>query len=429
VQGFSRAAAIVVLAGALIVAPAAQPAPPSDFQAVKRGLAQAVAREWLDSFDAGHYGAIAYRAARVIPRLPGSRAANLAAVLRDVAAQRAWYTPPRALALFSMLDLNTTYLARRGMPPERTDVYDTDGVLYRAFPGRGLQFHPLGNFGRLAGLAIAGRDLEAGVLAQALLDRGVPRGSSLTWEYYFPFGGGTAPWTSGMAQAVAASALARVDLPSEARRAYLAIYRGLLTWPRAGPWIRLYSFSPVLVLNAQLQTAFSLEVYARLSGDTEAASLAGRLRTTAGALLPGFDTGAWSRYALGGAEASLEYHRYVVDLLELLAEQTGDATWDRWQGRFDAYLHQPPVISARRPVPAVADRRPARISFWLSKLSRVTLSVAGEASVAWRGRGFHTLTWSPGRHGGGSYRAFLVAQDPAGNRTRVDLAPVVVRRR
>jgi hypothetical protein len=121
--------------------------------------------------------------------------------------------------------------------------------------------------------------------------------------------------------------------------------------------------------------------------------------------------------------------RFVVGLLELLAEQTGDPAWERWHGRFDAYLHEPPEISARRPVPAIRGRRAARVSFWLSKLSRVTFSVAGEASVVWLGRGSHTLTWSAGRHGRGTYRAFLAAEDVAGNRARVELAPVIVRRR
>ncbi len=44
-------------------------------------------------------------------------------------------------------------------------------------------------------------------LAAALIARAVPRSGGVAWEYYFPYGGGRAPWVSGMAQAVAAQAL------------------------------------------------------------------------------------------------------------------------------------------------------------------------------------------------------------------------------
>jgi len=429
-EGSSRVLAAIVVAGALVLVPAARPASQSSLDVVKRGLVRAVSHGWLDQSDASSYGAIAYRTVRAIPRLPDQRASNLSAVLGDVAAQQSQYTRPRALALFAMLRLNTFYLSRHAMPAAGTDVVDgDDGVLYRSFPGHGLQFHPLGNFARLGNLMLSGQEGQASELAQALVDRGVSSGPALTWEYYFPFGGGRPPWTSGMAQAVAAQALARVDYLPEARRAYLALPRGLLVWLADGPWVRLYRFSTAPVLNAQLQTAVSLATYGNLSGDTEAAGLAVRMRTTALALLPRFDTGYWSLYSLGGEEASLHYHTYVVSLLRTLAQRTQEQAWSDWYDRFDAYLTEPPQISARTPLPAVGRRRPARISFWLSKSSHVTLSVGGGARTLWLFQGYHTLTWSPGRRRPGAYAASLSAVDLAGNRTRVQLRPVVVRRR
>ena len=429
-EGSWRFVAAFAVAGMLALAPSAAARPaaqPTSLDLVKRGLAHAVARGWIDQSDSGRYGAIAYRAVRAIPRVPGSRASNLAAVLSDVVVERDQYTAPRALALFSMLQENTYYLARHWLPSAGTDVIADDGVLYRSFPGQGLQFHPLGNFARLGNLMLQQREGEAAELAQSLVDRGVASGPALTWEYYFPFGGGRPPWTSGMAQAVAAQALARVDYEPEARRAYLALPRGLLLWPAAGPWIRLYRFSTAPVLNAQLQTAVSLATYATITGDAEAAGLADRMRTSALALLPRFDTGYWSLYALGGGEASLNYHRYVVSLLKTLAQRTQEPTWESWYERFDGYLTEPPVVDAKPPTAAVANRRPARISFWLSKSSRVTLSVAGGARSLWLAQGYHTLTWSGRRPG--TYAASLAATDLAGNRARVQLAPVVVRRR
>jgi hypothetical protein len=429
VQGFSRLGGVLVVVGSLVLAPAASPSAPSDFALVKAGLSRSMGRDWLQQDEVNRYASIAYRATRAIARTPRSRSSNLAAILRLVALQRDRYTPQRALALFGMLDLNTRYLARHAMPPAGRDILDADGVVYRSFPGQGLQFHPLANFTRLDRLLLTGSEDDALWLAQALTERGIPQGGTLTWEYYFPFAGGTPPWTSGMAQAVAAQAFARADLDWEGRLAFQAIRKGLLVWPGGKPWVRLYRFSPMAVLNAQLQTAYSTEVYARLTEDADAAKFAALLRSSALALLPRFDTGYWSLYSLGGAEASLNYQTYVVSLLRRLALQTGEDDWSEWHERIDAQLHEPPRISPRGQTAAVVGRRSARISFWLSKVSRVTLSVGGKALALSLGRGTHTLYWSPGRMRVGAYAASLLAVDLAGNRTRVGLTPVRVRRR
>ena len=45
-------------------------------------------------------------------------------------------------------------------------------------------------------------------------------------------------------------------------------------------------------------------------------------------MLPRFDTGHWSRYSLG-AESSLHYQDFVIDLLKTLAKRTGDTTLER----------------------------------------------------------------------------------------------------
>ena len=135
----------------------------------------------------------------------------------------------------------------------------------------------------------------------------MPSGQALLWEYEFPFASGTAPpWTSGMAQAVAAQALARAgDLLSDptlldaADAAYEAVPGLLSPSSPAKPWIALYSFDRTPVLNAQLQAALSVGDYAAISGDPLAAdALADRLTAAAEAMLPRFDTGYWSLYSL-----------------------------------------------------------------------------------------------------------------------------------
>jgi hypothetical protein len=396
-----------------------------DLDTAKRGLTRATAIGWITPDEAADYRAILARATSTWRRLPGSRSTNLAAVLHDVALQSQSYIEPRALTLFTMLDTNTTYLGSDAMPAAGKDVLDDDGVVYRSLPGQGLQFHPLGNFARLNSLLARGDDTDAGFLASALLDRAIPRSGKLLWEYYFPFGRGSPPWTSGMVQAVAARAFAGLDYMPEARKAFLAVY-GLNFPLSAGPWVRLYSFANEAVLNAQLQTALSLSIYGRLSGDAEATAISGQMLQAASALFPRFDTGAWSLYELGGSESSLHYHVYVVSLLQRIAAATQDPLWQERAERFDAYTKEPPALSLR-PLRA-AVRRTARISFWLSKISRVTVTIAGGTSSFTLPRGFHSVYWSALGRRSGRYVARVSAVDLAGNRAVKKLRFVVRRR-
>src|SRR5581483_10959731 len=118
-------------------------------------------------------------------------------------------TSQPSLVLFSTLRENEDYLGHHRLPADGTDVVSDEGVLYREFSGHGLVFHPLGNFARLNNLVSAHQDEEAAQAAAALVARGIPgRAGSLRFGYEFPFSAGAPPWTSGMAQAVAAQALA-----------------------------------------------------------------------------------------------------------------------------------------------------------------------------------------------------------------------------
>ena len=131
-----------------------------------------------------------------------------------------------------------------------------------------------------------------------------------------------------MAQAVAAQAFARAALmiPEQsnaylraARGAFDVIPRHLLTSVAAGPWIRLYAFQPLAVLNAQLQAVVSLTDYAQASEDSSATALAARMKAAAAATLPKFDTGYWTYYSLPHEPSPLDYQQYVVQLLAKLA--------------------------------------------------------------------------------------------------------------
>ncbi len=445
----SRSALLVAaLAAVCSFAGSAAPAKqPGALDLIQQGLAQAAAAGQLDQTAATGYTSIAKQAVAELPTIPPLRAQTLSTMLSDIAAQAPGYTGPWALTLFSMLQFNEQELATHPLPSSGTDRYGDDGVLYRFVKGHGFEFHPLAEFGALNTLTLAGNTDGAKQLADALVARGEPKDGRLLWSYPFPFGRGQPPWRSGMAQAVAAQALARVGqalgdqtLLTAADQAYAAIPGRLVRALPAGPWIKLYSFDDAPVLNAQLQSVISIGDYAQISGNTGAAGLAAEMQAAAEALLPKFDTGYWSLYSLAGKESPLSYHDYVVSLLKRLAGRTSDTTWSDFATRFQSYETQPPVLKpsvaatpdTANPIVIYPDPQDgyldtATFSFWLSKLSTVTLHAGGRTQSLELGHGNQSIVWAPGRRAAGTYYPYLTAVDAAGNTTRITLREVLMK--
>jgi hypothetical protein len=418
---------------ALVLPAAAHAATPAD--QIKQGLQKAVAAGWISPGDASRYRGILTRTNTALPRLGGSRHANLQAVLSDVARRSSQYTAPRALTLFGMLDENVRYFGAQGPPAPQADVVGADEVVYRYFPGHGLQFHPLANFAALNSHLATGRTDSARTLADALRARAVPSGGASVWEYEFSFGGGRPPWISGMAQAVAAQSLARAGQRLEdttlgdlARQAWAAIPGKLVMQLPVGQWVKLYSFSRMAVFNAQLQTAVSLRDYADLAGDTAAGTLAASLVTAVQKALPQVDTGYWTRYTIGGAEESRGYHDFVVTILARLKAQTKDTFWSDLATKFKAYTTQPPLLELGPPATAAAAGTKAALksTFWLSKASSVTLAAAGQSRRLAMTNGWHTITWTVPKAKAGIYSVSVQASPIAGPRASLTLSPLVV---
>ena len=335
--------------------------------------------------------------------------------------------------------MNADWLSTHALTGATADVQGDDGAVYRFFSGHGYVFHPLANFAKL-NADVAARDAaDTAHLASALLDRAVPSGKALVWQYDFPFASGKPPWTSGMAQAVAAQALARAgtllgdqSLLDAADAAYAAVPRLLSSFSPAKPWVALYSFDRTPVLNAQLQAALSIGDYGTISGNTSAAALAARLTSAARALLPRFDTGYWSLYSLRGDESPLDYHEFVIGLLRKLATRTGDAAWQEAADRFQTYESEPPVVRLRGapapvyPHPWDGYRDEALIRFWLSKGSTVTLIVGGHRITESFPRGENTFVWSPEGVDPGTYHPYLTAVGPGGLRVETPGPPVTI---
>src|SRR4051794_16678731 len=275
---------VAVLAGG---APAGAPQLPAQKLALK-AIQRAVSAHSIEPATAAAGRGEVARAARLIRDLPSGRREHVAVALGELASFSGRLTQPRALTLVGVLKANDDYFAKHYAPSARTDVTDEDGVVYRYFAGRCLEFHLLANFGAL-NARVAANDAEgAQRLAAALVARGIyQKGGGVAWEYPFPFSGGRPGWPSGMAQAVGAQALARTAelVPDDAavlRRTATAAYRvipkQLLTSVSAGPWIKLYSFGSLVVLNAQLQAVVSLQSYAEGAAGTEGAGPPPRLR-------------------------------------------------------------------------------------------------------------------------------------------------------
>jgi hypothetical protein len=437
------AALLAAAAAALGAAAPASAATTSSATLARRGIAAAVKNGWLKEPDAKRYRADVYLAEYGIRFLPKLRGRVLAVQLGEISAIWDSYTSPRALALFSQLEENVAYLDTHRVPTVATDVTGPDGVVYRWFPDKGLEFHPLANFAQLNNLASAKNTDATSALASALVARAIPRGGSLLWEYAFPEGPGRPPWASGLAQAVAAQALSRAGvllgdsaLLAVAARAYAAIPGKLDLATSAGPWIRLYGFDHEIVLNAQLQAILSLAEYGKTTGDASATSLAQQMTAAARGMFPRFDTGDWSRYELGGGYAKTSYQVFVTTLLGKLAKQTQDPFWQDAATRFINYTYEPPQVTQPDPPPALlVVPQPldgwldtAGIPLTLSKRASLTLAVAGKV-LTWSNlsRGAHTLTWKPGPGVmPGTYPVTVQATDFTGKHATFHLAPVTV---
>ncbi len=365
------------------------------------------------------------RAAHLIRTLPNGRGYHVLVALQEAAGFSAALTQPRALELYGALRANDDYFSEHWAPGDKTDIIGADGVVYRYFGGYCFRFHPLANFGVLNARAAAGDVEGTQALADALIARGVYQHSGGTaWEYDFPFSGGRAPWLSGMAQAVAAQAFTQAAsvVPERATAytraaaaAFHAIPGRLMTTVAAGPWIRLYSFTSLPVLNAQLQATISLQAYASASGDSQAASLAARMQNAAAATLPRFDTGYWSYYALPNVPSPPDYHHYVVQLLTKL--KSADPRFAAAATRFAAYEKQPPAFQ-------LANAGVGQVRFWLSKPATVVAeTAAGPSKRLALLDGWHTLTWNPTHPG--VYSVRITARDWDGNRAQLDAPPLV----
>jgi hypothetical protein len=140
------------------------------------------------------------------------------------------------------------------------------------------------------------------------------------------------------------------------------------------------------------------------------------MQRAAAASLARFDTGYWSYYALPHDPSPLDYHQYVVQLLQRL--KAADPRFAAAAVRFAAYEKQPPAFQ-------LAPGSLGALTFWLSKPSTVSVVTgAGPSRRVTFDGGWHTLSWGVPKHAG-AYPVHVTATDSAGNHTTFDALPIV----
>lgn len=438
-----RLGLLVALVAALAAAATAPPpaaAAARKADPVKTTIVRAAANGAIDAQQRADYLESYSAARRTLRGLSGQRRAELGYVLdtlRSLARQKR--LTARLRPMFLTLDRNREWWAKAGSPGSGARLtFGASRVIFQYFPGKGLQIHPLANFGRLNGYWQGRKNSDLRSMAADLVSLGVKRNGYLAWEYYFEFGGGRPPWVSGMAQGTAMQALARAGdrladpaLTQLGRRGLGAFEqrtpRGVRVPQSDGDWYALYSFAPKLyVLNGHLQAVNGLRTHAELSGDAAVLERFQAGDTAARQRISSFDTGAWSLYSrpswVTGPEANLNYHTLNRDFARNLCRGTAEPAYCEAADSFTRYLKEDPTLDPVRAAPSPATGgRGVRFRFRVSKIGRVGVVVrAGgrtylstSASFA---RGGRYIRWVPPRlRTERTYEYTLYARDLAGN--------------
>ena len=390
--------------------------------AAKTTVRQAITR----AYDAGQitieqrdeYRAAYSDALRTRARLSNPRRAQLSSQIAtlEAIAGADGLNASRMPALFLQLERNTEYWPSRPYPANgQRIVFSGSELIFQHYSGYGLQIQPLANFGKANGLWRSNRVNRLQTLLDELVAIASRRGRFTTWEYWFTFGGGRPPWMSAMAQGTAIQALARgsvlLEDPTYLRVARQAIRAFSTRYPvgvRApgrggGNHYLLYSFSPGLrVLNAFTQTLNGLYDYATISAHARATELFEKGEVSLRNEIAGYDTGAWTLYSLGGAEATLEYHDLASDFVANLCERLATTFWCDTAARLERYLSEEPRLELVT-TELVEDKR-QYVRFRLSKRSSVRMTISQGGSVvhsfsAVSPYGTRAYGWTPTREG------------------------------
>lgn len=372
-------------------------------------------------------------ARRLLAKLSGSRRIGMRAPLvhLDRLARDGLLTAGRVPALMLTVRRNREAWCCEPLPRNgQRRLFGRSQLVWQHYLGQGWQIQWLGTFGRANALwSYTGKDAELRRLLDEAVALASPRAGGIAWEYLFAFGGGRPPWASAMAQATGMQALSRAAIrlrePAyfQAARDALGIFRAppptgvrIDVAPGRSHYL-LYSYArSQRVLNAFTQAVNGLHDFAALANDEEGRQLYARGVRQLAAELPGYDTGGWSRYQLGGRASDIGYHKLSRDFLRGLCERTradraragaaqnggaapqparsvadvDPAPFCDLAARFTRDLRHGPVLEVltRR----VRAGRPGAVRIRLDKPATVTVTVSRGGRIA----GIRTATVQPG---------------------------------
>jgi len=399
--------------------------------------------------DAATYHAdfAAYVAAkRALSSLTGTRRAELGAALANVQAIAAAgeLSASRLGEAFLTLTRNRELWTEQALPaPNQHVSFPGSELVWEYYPGQGVQIQWLATFGEGNGYYANHRNTQLRQLLAEAIPLAAQRAGGIAWEYMFQFDGGAPPWTSGLSQGTAlqllARAYSRLHEPAYLLAAQQALHlfqvpppRGVALATPAGSLYVEYTFNPGdRILNGFIQALVGLYEYTSVTKDPLGEQLFEAGDAEARALVPSYDTGAWSLYDQF-SESNLNYHELLTEFLAHLCERTRrggplspgaaltqDTVYCSTAEAFTTDLRTPPALSLLSKTLRGATRAGVKIS--LSKVALVQLTITQGTRMVRRvaallEHGDERLLWvTPSR--GGTFTATLSATDLAGNVT------------
>jgi hypothetical protein len=428
----------------------------------------------------------AYVAAKSsLGKLTGTRKEELGAVLANVQAiaKAGELIPSRLPALFLTLERNRQWWSSDPLlsADERVS-FPGSRIIWEHYPGQGIEIQWLATFGEANGYYLSGHEnSNLRQLLAEVIPLATKRAGGIAWEYMFQFDGGSPPWTSGLSQGTALQVLARAwsrfkeQTDLTAAQQALGIFetappQGVRVKTTAGAMYAEYTYAPSdRILNGFIQALVGLYDYTLITKDPTGLALFEAGDAEARAIVPLYNTGAWSMYDQFG-ESDLNYHELLTEFLQHLCERTekgepllttspapattpatptttttttsptttspstggsaasahasqtstqiaGDEVYCTAAQSFTADLRTPPVISLlSKKLPGGAR---AGVQLSLSKIATVHLTVRQGTRVVWTNsatveRGKPKLLWvTPSS--GGTFTVELTATDLAGN--------------
>src|SRR3954453_1076120 len=380
-----------------------------------------------------------YRKARSVRRrLHGARGRQLGYVIASLEriALRGRLIPSRMPSWFAQVQRNTRYWPRKPFPAPGDFVsFGRSEVPYRYFPGRGLQYHPLGTFKRANLLYGACKGAVEEPCSRTRLKRlldemarfAVRRSRRwIAWEYIFDFGGGSPPWISGMADATGIQALGRAAVllgnPRYPRIATKALGQFGSSAPlgvktrgfRGGVAYLQYSFAPrTYVFNAFTQTLIGLHDFAHDAHSARAMRFYDRAEPELERQIPFSDLGDWSLYSYRGEVSDQNYHELLREVMhDACIRHLGDI-FCTYAKKYRGYQVDPPEIEITGPATTTVGQS-TRIRFTQSKPSAVELRISREGRVGFDKiasfhRGSGSFSWRP--DSSGTYSIHLGAKE------------------